>query len=154
MVLMPYDLFSWKNRKTTIRISMPVIRFIQIQLDQMVAHSVLADPPPSCLMWLFLLFLLHVVPVLARHQLLIFCPFWRLMPALTFSSHADPISLRSQAIVISMSGRGMAVAFGENWNLVFTFFVEATAKITPAGEKNYFHRVTFFLHILNCMTTP
>ncbi len=97
MVLMPYDLFSKKKEKTTIRIRMPAFMSIQIQLDQMAAHSFRADPSPSRPIWLFLLVLFHVVPAFAGHWLLIFSPFRRPRPAFTPSSHADPISLRSQA---------------------------------------------------------
>ncbi len=83
MVLMPYDLFSWKKEKTAIRIRMSAITSIKIQLDQMAAHSFRDDPPPSCPIWLFLLVLLHVVPAFAGHWLLIFSPFRRPGPALT-----------------------------------------------------------------------
>jgi hypothetical protein len=65
--------------------------------DQLAAHSVRADPPPSRPIGLFFLILLHVVPAFAGHQLLIFSPFRPLGPALTPCSHTDPISLRSPA---------------------------------------------------------
>jgi hypothetical protein len=48
MVIMPYDFFLLKEgRKKTIRIKMPAITLIKLQLNQMTAHSVRADPPPS-----------------------------------------------------------------------------------------------------------
>ncbi len=98
MVLMPYDLFSWMKVKIMIRIKrMPAITFIKIQLDQMAAHSVHVNPPPSRPIWLFLLLLFYVFPAFAGHRLLIFSPFRQPGPALTPFSHTDPISPRCQA---------------------------------------------------------
>jgi hypothetical protein len=40
-------IYSPERIENTIRIRMPATTSIKIQLDQMAAHSVRADPPPS-----------------------------------------------------------------------------------------------------------
>jgi hypothetical protein len=64
-------LYSPEKKKKIIKTRTPAIMLIKIHLNQMAAHSVLADPSPSHPIGLFFIVLLHVVPSFAGHRLLI-----------------------------------------------------------------------------------
>ncbi len=124
---MPYDLFSWKKRKTMVKIRMPAITFIKTQPDQIAAHSVRADPLPSHPNGLFFLVLLHVVPTFAGHWLLIFSPFRRPGPTLTPSSHMTPFLSDPRQQPVSKSGTGILLY--QQRDVVFVYWAKCILSI-------------------------
>jgi hypothetical protein len=63
MVLMPYDLFSWKKNSGQNQGTCNYI-YKNLTFDWVVAHSLCADPPPSHTIGLFFFVLPHVVSAL------------------------------------------------------------------------------------------
>jgi hypothetical protein len=101
MVLMIYDLFSWK-KETIIRIKTQQSSLQNLAWSEdcslcshrssSITFNLIVSPHPSpccpCLCWASTAYL---------------SPFWQPWPALTPLPNTDPFSLRSQAIAASMS---------------------------------------------------
>jgi hypothetical protein len=83
MVFTPYDLFSWNKRNMKVNSITHIIyiNYMVLFLGK-IPHSVRADPSSSRPTRWFLLILVHVVPALVEHWLLISLASWGAGPPL------------------------------------------------------------------------